>query len=67
MEQPRFRASYDLLLLREQSGEDLGGLSQWWTDFQNANHDTREKMAKSQGGAPKKRRNNRKKAAPPSE
>ena len=64
MEQPRFRASYDLLLLREQSGEDLGGLSQWWTDFQNANNDTREKMANSQGGAPRKRRNNRKKAAP---
>lgn len=34
MEHPRFRAAYDLLLLRENSGEDLGGLSQWWTDYQ---------------------------------
>lgn len=31
---PRFRAAYDFLLLREESGEDLKGLGQWWTDFQ---------------------------------
>lgn len=30
----RFRAAYDFLLLREQAGEDTGGLGQWWTDFQ---------------------------------
>ncbi|MGH1463192.1 MAG: polynucleotide adenylyltransferase PcnB [Neptuniibacter sp.] len=65
LEQPRFRASYDLLLLREQSGEELDGLSQWWTDFQNADHATREKMAQSQGSGPRKRRNNRKKAPTP--
>lgn len=62
LEQPRFRAAYDLLLLREQSGEDLGGLSQWWTDFQNADHDNREEMANSQGKAPVKRRSRRRKA-----
>ena len=28
---PRFRASYDFLLLREKSGEDLSGVSTWWT------------------------------------
>ena len=28
---PRFRASYDFLLLRENSGEDLSGVSAWWT------------------------------------
>lgn len=28
---PRFRAAYDFLLLREQSGEDLNQLGQWWT------------------------------------
>ena len=33
-EQPRFRAAYDFLLLREQAGEDLGGLGKWWTEFQ---------------------------------
>ncbi len=31
---PRFRAAYDFLLLREQSGEDLNGLGEWWTNFQ---------------------------------
>lgn len=42
MEHPRFRAAYDLLLLRESSGENLGGLSQWWTDYQTANGNDRE-------------------------
>jgi poly(A) polymerase len=31
---PKFRAAYDFLLLREQSGEDLNGLGAWWTRFQ---------------------------------
>ena len=31
---PRFRASYDFLLLREQSGEQLDNIGQWWTDYQ---------------------------------
>lgn len=61
MEQPRFRAAYDLLLLREQSGEDLGGLSQWWTDFQNSDVTAREKLVQNQGGAHKQRRHRRKK------
>ena len=29
---PRFRASYDFLLLREKSGEDLKGVGAWWTN-----------------------------------
>ncbi|MBL4821002.1 MAG: polynucleotide adenylyltransferase PcnB [Gammaproteobacteria bacterium] len=31
---PRFRAAYDFLLLREESGEELDGLGIWWTKFQ---------------------------------
>ena len=31
---PRFRAAYDLLLLREASGEALGSAGKWWTDYQ---------------------------------
>ena len=31
---PRFRAAYDFLLLRNQSGEDLQELCDWWTEFQ---------------------------------
>ena len=41
---PRFRAAYDLLLLREQAGEDLGGLGQWWTDFQNSDTNRKKQM-----------------------
>tara|TARA_B110000444_G_C18846900_1_gene602607 strand:+ start:300 stop:1637 length:1338 start_codon:yes stop_codon:yes gene_type:complete len=37
VEHPRFRAAYDFLLLREQAGEDLNGLGQWWTDYQMEN------------------------------
>jgi len=35
-EHPRFRAAYDFVLLREEAGEDLNGLGQWWTDYQKA-------------------------------
>jgi len=31
---PRFRAAYDFLVLREQAGEDVGGLVQWWREAQ---------------------------------
>jgi len=33
----RFRAAYDFLLLREQSGEKLDDLGAWWTNFQEQN------------------------------
>ncbi len=32
---PRFRAAYDFLLLRAAAGEDVGGLADWWTRFQD--------------------------------
>lgn len=45
---PRFRAAYDFLLLREESGEPRRelqiGLGQWWTDYQQANTAQRKKM-----------------------
>ena len=34
---PRFRAAYDFLLLREESGENLGGAGRWWTRYQKEN------------------------------
>ena len=34
MENPRFRAAYDFLLLRAQSGEDVTEPAEWWTRFQ---------------------------------
>ena len=33
----RFRAAYDFLLLREQAGEKLNNLGEWWTLYQNKN------------------------------
>ncbi|MFT7090695.1 MAG: poly(A) polymerase [Candidatus Azotimanducaceae bacterium] len=33
----RFRAAYDFLLLREESGEKLDNLGAWWTNFQEEN------------------------------
>lgn len=45
----RFRAAYDFLLLREESGEELEGLGRWWTEFQEADPGTREQMVAAQG------------------
>jgi len=54
---PRFRAGYDFLLLREEAGEDLGGLGQWWTDMQSADRSAQEKMlAELDKRGPKKSR-----------
>lgn len=36
LEHPRFRAAYDFLLLREQSGENLNNMGQYWTQMQEA-------------------------------
>ncbi len=64
VEQRRFRAAYDFLLLREQAGEDTGGLGQFWTEFQTLSMEERLKQAGSGGGGgrrrrPRKRRSNR--------
>ena len=31
LKHPRFRAAYDFMLIREKSGENLGGAGEWWT------------------------------------
>ncbi len=56
MEGRRFRAAYDFLLLREQSGEQTDGLGQWWTDYQVADEQQREVMCQSVPGHKKRRR-----------
>ncbi|MBV2234146.1 MAG: polynucleotide adenylyltransferase PcnB [Sterolibacterium sp.] len=43
LEQPRFRAAYDFLLLRAQSGEIPMELADWWTTFQDV--DTEQRLA----------------------
>ena len=46
---PRFRAAYDFILLREQSGEELDGLGEWWTRFQEADNAGQEAMIDALG------------------
>ena len=53
---PRFRAAYDFVLLREQAGENMNGLGQWWTDYQNASVQEREEMTSQIGGNRRQRR-----------
>lgn len=65
LDHPRFRAAYDFLLLREDAGEDLEGLGQWWTNFQSANEAEREQMVQSLGkSAPHKRKPRRRRRKP---
>jgi poly(A) polymerase len=45
----RFRAAYDFLLLREEAGEKLDGLGQWWTEYQAANPELQAQMQTSLG------------------
>lgn len=45
VEQRRFRAAYDFLLLREETGEETDGLGDWWTQFQELPPEERLKQA----------------------
>ena len=65
IEQARFRAGYDFLLLRAESGEIPAELGKWWTDFLNADGETRAAMLLPQkpDEAKKRRRRKRKPAA----
>ncbi len=46
LEHPRFRAGYDLLLLRAQTGEKIQELAAWWKEFYSAAPEQREMMLK---------------------
>lgn len=41
---PRFRAAYDFLLLRSESGEEDKKYGDWWTRWQSANELTRKQL-----------------------
>lgn len=56
LEQPRFRAGYDFLLLRCASGEVEQELGLWWDEFQNANLERRAEMVQPEALGDKKRR-----------
>jgi poly(A) polymerase len=57
---PRFRAAYDFLLLRCESGEVNMELGEWWGEFQDASEERRAEMLLPDT-VPKKRRKRSKK------
>ncbi len=63
LENPRFRAGYDFLLLRCQSGELPMELAEWWDRFAQADAAEREAMLLPNTEPAKKRRRRRKPAA----
>jgi poly(A) polymerase len=68
---PRFRAAYDFLLLREQSGEHLDNMGKWWTELQRANpnveidHSLLSEEGDDERSAPRKKRRRRPRKRPP--
>jgi poly(A) polymerase len=53
LEQPRFRAAYDLLTLRAALGLADADTAQWWTTLQAAEPAEREQMVEAAAGAPR--------------
>lgn len=62
VQHPRFRAAYDLLLLREEAGEIEPGLGEWWTQYQEASEEQRAEMCTAlSNNKPRRRRRPRNK------
>ena len=61
LEHPRYRAAYDFLLLRCESGEIDAELGEWWTAFADANTDARATMLLPDTAPKKRRKRSRKK------
>lgn len=49
--QARFRAAYDFLLLRAETGNADRALAEWWTAFQTASAEQRTEMTKNEAAA----------------
>ena len=65
LEHPRFRAAYDFMILRAESGEIDAEIGDWWTRFIDAGNENRATMTVAQAGQAgeaKKRRRRRKPA-----
>ncbi|HET6491646.1 MAG TPA: polynucleotide adenylyltransferase PcnB, partial [Burkholderiales bacterium] len=63
----RFRAGYDFLLLRCESGEVDAAVGEWWTRFQRAGEAERSEMLLQEGEPQKRRRRRRRKRKDESE
>lgn len=53
VQNPRFRAGYDFLLLREKAGEATGGMGAWWTRYQDADEGLQVQMVRELAGQKK--------------
>ena len=70
LEQKRFRAAYDFLLLRAQSGEPVQALADWWDKFQDGDEGQRQALLRASSsnngsGERKKRRRRPPRKRPP--
>ena len=66
VQHPKFRAGYDFLLLRSETGEPLTELAEWWTAFQVVAEDEQQKMVQAlpaTGRKPRRRRRGKKPVA----
>jgi poly(A) polymerase len=64
LEHPRFRAAYDFLMLRAESGEAPGELVDWWRRFQNTSFEERADMLLPAPAGEKKKRRRRRRTGP---
>ena len=61
---PKFRAGYDLLLVRgEIEGGEAAELAQWWTTFQHATEEVQRDMVRKVSGPKRRRRSPKKKSS----
>lgn len=58
LEHPKFRAAYDLLILRSEieQNEELKRVGEWWTEFQTSAPSAQANMVNQLGSAPTQRR-----------
>ena len=63
LENRKFRAGYDFLLLRESVGQASPEVAEWWTRIQDTDENERLKMIRSLPGNSKKRRRRKKKSS----
>ncbi len=64
LEQPRFRAGFDFLLLRCASGEVDDELGLWWDEFQDASAERQAEMLQPEQAGDKKRRRRKPRKTP---
>jgi len=64
LQHPRFRAAFDFLALRGQSGEVDPALAAWWDQFQAADTPGREALLREAGGEEGGRRKRRRRRRP---